>query len=117
MPGVGKEYEPNIDLLKGVAISVTSVSPIHDQNDNPSTTMIHDDADNNDKNELYWKYFPKELLPSSSDADKFSAIFNEQEKWTLEELEQYFDKARLKTLLLKHTRQVETDDGTVYVSK
>ena len=120
MPGVGKEYEPSIDLLKGIAIgvSVSTVSPI-DQADNNRVggdsynVGDNDDDDSNMKEaELYWKYFPKEALPSS-DGEKFGVMFKEQDKWKLEDLKPYFNNTKFKALLLKYTRRIEDDNDIV----
>ena len=103
MPGVGKDYEPTVDLLSGIAISVSSISPIHRQDNGNDDD---DDGDEGGNNRLYWKYFPKESLPTSDDEKKFKIMFQEKEKWKMEELKPYFDD-RLDALLLKYTRRVE----------
>ena len=102
MPGVGKEYEPTVELLSGIAISVSSISPMHRQdNDN--------DGDEEGNNKLYWKYFPKESLPTSDDGKKFKIMFQQKEIWKMEEFKPYFDDC-LDALLLKYTRRVNGDN-------
>jgi hypothetical protein len=108
MPGVGKEYEPTIGLLKGIAIITTSISPLL-QVDKENMTPDDDEQ----KEEPYWKYFPKESLPST-DAERFGAIFAEKEKWKLDVLKAYFDEVNLETLLLRYTRSFEDDEGSVW---
>mmetsp|Transcript_30062 Transcript_30062/g.34938 ORF Transcript_30062/g.34938 Transcript_30062/m.34938 type:complete len:122 (-) Transcript_30062:213-578(-) len=121
MPGVGIHYEPQIDLLRGVAIGVTDVSPIiqAENGDNlQKFVRVHDKNENDHKNVLYWKYFPKEQIMRSSVEQRFKMLFKEKAKWELEDLEPYFDKSRLKEVLMKYTRHANDDKGcTWYMSK
>ena len=97
MPGVGKEYEPSFDLLKGIAIEVTQISPIH-----------RDGLEHSASENVFWKYFPKEALPVP-DEDKFKVIFKEKIQWTFDELEPYFDQTKFESLLLKYTTRHKKD--------
>ncbi len=115
MPGVGQEYEPTMDLLAGIAISVSTVSPIHqDQTANDSSSNGHRNFDSDDQKdtELYWKYFPKKALPSS-DEKRMRVMFEAKEKWKLEEIQPYFDE-QMKGLLMKYAQKIDGDNGGVW---
>lgn len=111
MPGVGKEYEPNADLLRGIAISTAKINPVY--KDEQSTTLIDNDTDEGANNALYWKYFPKEALPYLS-CEKFKAIFKEQDRWKLEDLEPYLDKQNLESDLMEYTRRIEDESNSIW---
>lgn len=102
MPGVGKEYEPNISLLKGIAIGVKTVSP-----------MLQDRSNLSESDELYWKYFPNEALPLSVE-EKFKMIFKEQSKWKSEDLLPYFEESQFDELLMRYTTRRDGDDASVW---
>lgn len=103
MPGVGKEYEPSIDSLKGIAIEVTQINPIHWDHG-----LEHSAGEN-----VFWKYFPKEALPVP-DEDKFKLIFKEKIQWTFDELEPYFDQTKFESLLLKYTTRHKDDNNYIW---
>lgn len=118
MPGVGKEYEPNVELLRGIAISTRTVNPIYKDDESKSLLDNDNDEDEGANSVLYWKYFPKEALPSL-DGEKFKAMFKEQDRWRLEDLEPYFDGQDLQSKLLEYTRHIEGegDDVGWHISK
>ena len=102
MPGVGKHYEPDVELLKGIAIEVTDVSPLVQKQTSRETT------NDEEQNVIYLKYFPKKSLPTL-DEDKFAVLFKEKIKWKLDVMKSYFNDDNFQSLLLKYARRFEND--------
>ena len=101
MPGVGKDYEPRIELLKGVALITNHVDPVsvsdekklndfyNDYTTTTTTTTNTTTSKDDDESELnYLKYFPRDLLPYNVEK-RFEMLFKEQEKWRVEDLKVY----------------------------
>ena len=90
MPGVGDIYQVSLEMLSGVALYCDLTKK--------------------------WKYFPEQGL-STDVSKRFDALFEEREKWTLDELRPYLQRLLTEDvsetdLLLKYTRPItEQVDG------
>ena len=90
MPGVGDSYQVSLDMLSGVALRC--------------------------EDSKKWKYFSEDKLPTDLEK-RFEVLFEEREKWTLDDLKPYVQRLATSELsetdlLLRHTRFVTEDvDG------
>lgn len=104
IPGVGQDYEVNADNLKDIALIV------HKDELNPMDII--------EGNDLYYKYFPRSLLPTDADA-RFKVLFHERERWLADDIQPYVmdlfgANENFKTfqeLLVAHARIAPKGDG------
>jgi hypothetical protein len=81
-----------------------------------------------DGSEYYYKYFPRELLPTDIHM-RFKALFSERERWSLEDILPYIndligkslDFKTVQDMLTVHARIAPTgdgdDDSTWYIAR
>jgi len=124
MPGVGALYEPELGVIKDVALYVKEVSPMDKDEVVPSPIGMQAKG----SEVLYLKYFPRENLPSTQDG-LFKVLFKERARWKFDHLAPYVEnlvkKSSFKTvqeLLVKHAKvapQEEDDEDGVdyYIAK
>jgi Sister chromatid cohesion protein Dcc1 len=98
LPGVGNDYQTNLDMLRGVAIPVEG-SP---------TKQKHYQDDDDPQEPQLWKYFPADKL-SLKPEERFQALFDIREEWFSEDLEPYIlglveeSGLSMTKLLMNHT--------------
>jgi len=123
MPGVGALYEPELGVIKDLALYVKDVSPMDKDEVVPSPIGMQAKGDE----VLYLKYFPREKLPSTQD-DIFKVLFKERAKWNFDHLAPYIEdivkKSSFKTvqeLLVKYAkvspRDEDDEDGVITISQ
>lgn len=83
MPGVGGMYEPKLDVLQGISVTVSEVSPMET---NESAQVLVDEKEP----VLYQKYFPIQSLPTTQEG-RFKALFKERKRWKFDDLEPYLE--------------------------
>ena len=124
IPGVGPIYEPDLQVLKGICILVTEVSPMEVGSDQAIT---NDDPEAK-STMLYQKYFPLRSLPTTPEG-RFKALFHERTRWKLEDMAPYLEdllesssSKTIKELLVKFSRvqpkeEDDTDNIDWYIAK
>ena len=127
MPGVGKSFEPSIDILGGVALHHESSSHMSDLSssvftNNPSSMTRIKSEKGNTKEEIIksLKYFPERKLPLDPKS-RFQSLFREKEQWLSQELDPYMERlvgdesgTTKAELLLKYTCMVEDEEGVTW---
>jgi len=102
--------DPSIELLKGIAVKERNGSTV-------STTTTNDNT-HEDPTTIVLSYFPERTLPLDTE-QRLRKIFTFREEWTLKDLEPYIHRlvcegSRTQAeLLLKYTRVITKDDGTI----
>jgi len=86
MPGVGDEYEPKVELLRGVALVQSSSSP--SSTSSPATAAAA--ALSASSSSVVLKYFPRDALPLDA-TQRIAALFKERARWRLKDLEPYLE--------------------------
>ena len=138
MPGVGKPFEPSLDVLRGIAlrselisndISELSSSVFSKKNIHINTTKSKSPSSKEETSQICLKYFPEQRLSLNAQS-RFRALFQEKEQWELKELDPYLDplvkgfggggevksnEKQIKAeLLLQHTCTVADSEGITW---
>jgi hypothetical protein len=85
MPGVGATYEPELNVIRDIALIEKEVSPM-EQEESAASKGLQAKVDE----PIYLKYFPRDNLPSSQDG-RFKALFKERGKWKFDHLVPYVE--------------------------
>lgn len=95
-------------MLRGVAIQVDNDSMSPKANRRNNVVAMMDVDDDGSEQRRYWKYFPADKL-SWNPEERFQALFQIRDEWTLDELEPYLERLMEEThlsqaeLLLQYT--------------
>ena len=90
MPGVGKAFEPSVEILTGVALHKEVSYQSINLTSSDTKATVKSTKNKDDYLVKCLQYFPESKLPFDAKT-RFNALFREKKQWQFHELEPYIE--------------------------